>query len=263
MIPFELLRIITSHLVQASPCSPVIFELPPSFFLDRVTAEPSQLSSEIVARGFPVSSSPAGSRSVAASPCSPTHSLARPVKLAHLLWTNPTIRRALHTATGGGIPVSHTKRSRPKSIVSSELSGSIILTLPDPLPKNIVVEHPYVRNGSSSPCVDYEKSVDGDPPRPQSAPPAVDKTAKFSVVRTLYVSLLDHIWKCTSCSPLFKHDSSVRHGGLSICSLVKDASDYVGRKNKIVSTSSSSSNISFGHSREPVSIILSGKEGCA
>ncbi|KAI0940672.1 hypothetical protein AcW1_003806 [Taiwanofungus camphoratus] len=184
MIPFELLRIITSHLVQASPCSPVIFELPPSFFLDRVTAEPSQLSSEIVARGFPVSSSPAGSRSVAASPCSPTHSLARPVKLAHLLWTNPTIRRALHTATGGGIPVSHTKRSRPKSIVSSELSGSIILTLPDPLPKNIVVEHPYVRNGSSSPCVDYEKSVDGDPPRPQSAPPAVDKTAKFSVVRT-------------------------------------------------------------------------------
>ncbi|TDL25978.1 phosphatases II [Rickenella mellea] len=41
IVPFELLPIISSHLARAPEPSPVVFHLPPCYFLDRVTAGPA------------------------------------------------------------------------------------------------------------------------------------------------------------------------------------------------------------------------------
>ncbi|KZT04610.1 phosphatases II [Laetiporus sulphureus 93-53] len=106
IIPLELLRIISSHLIQTEG-SPVIFDLPSSHYLDRVTAYSPDLPPGIVPwpsnHATPVIVTPPRITTVSpdtqhhsTQPCAPQCAVTRPPKFAHFLWSNPLVRRVVN-----------------------------------------------------------------------------------------------------------------------------------------------------------------------
>ena len=112
----ELLRIVSTHLVRNEDSSPIMLDLPPSYYLDRMISHPpSSLAGRTAA---PPLSRPALCPSITAeqkvSVCSPIHPLNYSGRISHLFWNYPTLRRAIQLTSSHG----HGKRSRPASVVS-------------------------------------------------------------------------------------------------------------------------------------------------
>ena len=112
----ELLRIVSAHLTRNDDSSPIMFDLPPSYFLDRIISHspgvlPGRSLPPVLNRSSLCLSSMA---EPPASACSPVHPLTHPGRLSHLFWNNPTLRRAIQLAGSH----SHGKRSRSASVIT-------------------------------------------------------------------------------------------------------------------------------------------------
>lgn len=112
----ELLRIISAHLARNDVSSPIMLDLPSSYFLDHIISHPpgtipGRSVSPVLNRSSLCLSSLAEQPM---SACSPVHPLTHPGRLSHLFWNNPTLRRAIQLAGSH----SHGKRSRPASVIT-------------------------------------------------------------------------------------------------------------------------------------------------
>lgn len=94
IIPFELLPIISSHLVEAHKSSPVLYDVPPAYYLDRVTIYQPPTES---------------------SPPIP----AVPPPLPPLAWNRSTVTQALQIAMNTGIRGSLKVRGLPLTRTTS------------------------------------------------------------------------------------------------------------------------------------------------
>ncbi|KAL6308161.1 hypothetical protein BKA93DRAFT_822747 [Sparassis latifolia] len=118
IIPVELLRIVSAHLVEPEQPSAVMFEVPPVYYLNRSIMRTSSASPH--PRPTAPSTPLGGMRSFTAPACSPAYGLVRPTKLSHFFWSNPTVRRAFHSALGTSMKSPHVKRMRPKPMMTSD-----------------------------------------------------------------------------------------------------------------------------------------------
>ncbi|EPT02684.1 phosphatases II [Fomitopsis schrenkii] len=114
VVPMELLRIVSAHFSRNDDSSPTMLDLPPSYFLDRLISHPPSILPGRMAS--PTMNLPSSCPSSTAEQpvCSSVHSLNHSGRLSHLLWNNPTLRRAIQLAGSH----SHGKRSKPTSIVT-------------------------------------------------------------------------------------------------------------------------------------------------
>ncbi|PCH43841.1 phosphotyrosine protein [Wolfiporia cocos MD-104 SS10] len=150
IIPEEVLHIIASHLIRREDLgrSPVFFGLASPYFLDHITAYLPNLPPELVSRAY-TSPAPPFAPTMSARPittyCPPIHTLPRPTRLAYYLKTNPTLRRAIHSAE-----TIHAKRNNLNNIVPPHLyfEGSIYESESSP---NTLSRHATLNEQSDSP----------------------------------------------------------------------------------------------------------------
>ena len=112
VIPMELLRIVSAHITRNDDSSPIMLDLPSSYFLDRVISHPSGVLPEKMA--VPVLNRLSNVAEEQVSARSPTHPLTYSSRLSHIFWSNPTLRRSIQLAGSH----SYGKRCRPVSVVA-------------------------------------------------------------------------------------------------------------------------------------------------
>lgn len=108
----DLICIISAHSSRKDDSSPIMLDLPPSYFLDHLINHPSVVLPGGLAPP-PKNHSSACSSSTTEQPV--VHPLNHASRLSHLFWNNPTLRRAIQIAGSH----SHGKRSKPTAIVTT------------------------------------------------------------------------------------------------------------------------------------------------